>query len=230
MDIRSISPSKIFITIGTIGFIFMIIFFSVFTCVPCKTFNNIIKLEDAYINIDTNEPLQLYKEYCSLKDYDESTKTLYLYYDSMILIAKEYSNTEKENMLEIFLIIPLLFIINVLIEVSRLMMIKYIDVNDILIYKNIKYFFKKIIEIIINKGDEQYITYTQFFMRQSEEIISIISNLSYMEILELRFCELDYELKKNISRRGKNEFFQILEIQHEEEIEMGLAENFGETI
>ena len=104
MDVRSFSPYKIFITIGTIGFIFIIIFFSIFTNIPCKTFNNINKIGDDYINIDTGEKLQLYKEYCSLEDYDENTKTLYLLYDSFSLISQEYSNTDKENMLEIFLI------------------------------------------------------------------------------------------------------------------------------
>ena len=212
MDVRSFSPYKIFITIGTIGFIFIIIFFSIFTNVPCKTFNNINKIGDDYINIDTGEKLQLYKEYCSLEDYDENTKTLYLLYDSFSLITQEYSNTDKENMLEIFLIIPLLFIINVINEVSRLMMVRYTDPNNILIYKNFYYFVKRIIQIIINKGDEQYSTLRKFFVTEFEEIVAIISSLIYIELLELKFCKLDYELKKNIDRRGVNDIITGLDL------------------
>ena len=52
----------------------------------------------------------------------------------MKLISKEYSNTDKENMLEIFLIIPLLFIFNLINEISRLMMVRHTDPNNILIY------------------------------------------------------------------------------------------------
>ena len=223
MDVRSFSPYKIFITIGTIGFIFIIIFFSIFTNVPCKTFNNINKIGDDYINIETGEPLQLYKEYCSLEDYDENTKTLYLLYDSFSLITQEYSNTDKENMLEIFLIIPLLFIFNLVNEVSRLMMVRYTDPNNILIYKNFYYFVKRIIQIIINKGDEQYITYIQFFTLEIEELISIVSNMIYIEVLELKFCGLDYELKKNISQRSNIENlegFNSVKKLEEDEIEM----------
>ena len=223
MDVRSFSPYKIFITIGTIGFIFIIIFFSIFTNVPCKTFNNINKIGDDYVNKDTGEKLKLYKEYCSLEDYDENTKTLYLLYDSFSLITQEYSNTDKENMLEIFLIIPLLFIFNLVNEVSRLMMVRYTDPNNILIYKNFYYFVKRIIQIIINKGDEQYITYIQFFTLEIEELISIVSNMIYIEVLELKFCGLDYELKKNITQRSNIENlegFNSVKKLEEDEIEM----------
>ena len=235
MDVRSISPYKIFITIGSIGFIFIIIFFSIFTNVPCKTFHNINKIGDDYINIDTGEPLQLYKEYCSLEDYDENTKTLYLFYDSFSLITQEYSNTDKETMLEIFLIIPLLFIINVINEVSRLMMVRFGDPNNILISKNIRSFIKSIIKISVNEGDEQYITYAQFFLTETEQLISIISNMIYIEILELRFCGLDYELKKNISRRGTKDLLEIIDSMGKKnedgddiEIEMRLTENYDD--
>ena len=235
MDVRSISPYKIFITIGSIGFIFIIIFFSIFTNVPCKTFHNINKIGDDYINIDTGEPLQLYNEFCSLEDYDENTKTLYLFYDSFSLITQEYSNTDKETMLEIFLIIPLLFIINVINEVSRLMMVRFGDPNNILISKNIRSFIKSIIKISVNEGDEQYITYAQFFLTETEQLISIISNMIYIEILELRFCGLDYELKKNISRRGTKDLLEIIDSMGKKnedgddiEIEMRLTENYDD--
>ena len=129
----------------------------------------------------------------------------------MKLISQEYSNTDKETMLEIFLIIPLLFIINLVNEVSRLIIVQYLDPNNILIYKNFLYFFERIIQIIINKGDEQYLTYTQFFLTEIEELLSIISNMIYIEVLELKFCGLDYELKKNISRRGAEDIYESID-------------------
>ena len=164
-----------------------------------------------HFNFDTGEHLQLNIEYCSLTEYDDNTKTLYLLYDSMKLISQEYSNTDKENMLEIFLIIPLLFIINLVNEVSRLIIVQYLDPNNILIYKNFLYFFERIIQIIINKGDEQYLTYTQFFLTEIEELLSIVCNMIYIEVLELKFCGLDYELKKNISRRGAEDIYESID-------------------
>ena len=65
-------------------------------------------------------------------------------------------------------------------NVSRLIIVQYLDPNNILIYKNFLYFFERIIQIIINKGDEQYLTYTQFFLTEIEELISIISNMIYI--------------------------------------------------
>jgi len=218
MDIKSFSPAKIFLTIGGFGLIFVIILFSIFTYVPCKSFNNIEKIGDSYINLDTNKTLELYKECCHLKDYDENTKKLYLLYDSMKLISREYSNKEKENMLEIFLIIPLLFIFLLIKEISFLMMIKYTDANNILIAKNIYHFLKRIIVIIINKGDEKYLKLLNFYLIESEELISILSNMIYIEVLELRFCGLDYELKKNITMRSFKDLGAVNESLDESQI------------
>ena len=233
MDVIAFPPSKIFLYIGSIGIVIIILFFSIFTYVPCKTFNNIDKIGDIYIDNATGETLKLYKEYCPLKDYDENTKTLYLLYDSLKLLSRDYSNTDKENMLEIFLIIPLYFIFNLVNEVSRLMMVRYTDPNNILIYKNFYYFVKRIIAIIINEGDEQYLTYAQFCILELAELISIISNMIYIEVLELKFCKLDYELKKNISRRSRkdhSESFDFLKMLEEDESEMEQNQSQGVEI
>ena len=224
MDIKSFSPAKIFLTIGCFGFFYAIIFFSIFTYIPCKTFNNIEKNGDYYINLETNKTLELYKEYCQLRDYDENTKTLYLLYDSMKLISKEYSNTEKENILEIFLIIPLLFIFHMINELSCLMMVRYTDPNNILIYKNFYFFIKRIIAIIINEGNEKYITYQHFFTLELEEVVSIISNMIYIEVLELRFCKLDYELKRNIILRSFEDL-DAIEENHRQSINFEIDNN-----
>ena len=208
MDVRAYLPSKLFMVLGTIGFFFVIIFFIAFTFIPCKTFKNIQKVNNTYINLDTGETLQFYKEYCQLKDYDEKTKTLYLLYDSFKLVIKDYSNTDRDNILEIFILIPLLFLFHGINEISRLMMVRYTDPNNILIYKNIHLFLKRIVQIIINKGDEQYITLLQFFLAEFKELVSIISNMIYIEVIELNFCGLDYELKKNIDKRGLKDIQQ----------------------
>ena len=215
MDIKSIQPYKIFISIGSIGIFFIIIFFSIFTFVPCKTFNNINKIKDNYYYNNTNETLKLYLEYCSLKDYDEKTKTLYLFYDSIKLISKEYSNTDKNNMLEIFLYIPLLFISYMITEISRLMMVRYSDPNNILIYRYFYFFLARLISFILNKGDEQYMVHSKFILMELEQLIGMISSLIYIELLELKFCGLDYELKKNIDKRGSQDIIKGYEIDTE---------------
>ena len=226
MDMKSYAPSKILMTMGGIGFIFLIILFPIFTYVPCKTFTNIIKDGKSYINIDTGKSLELYKEYCSLEDYDENTKTLYLLYDSIKKISQEYSNTDKENMLEIFLVIPISFISLVIIEISYLMLIRYTDPNNILISKNFYFIINRLICIIINKGDEQYITYFSFFIEEFLEIVFIISNMIYIEVLEFKFCGFDYELKKNISGRSITEITEsFIQNPRDTVIELGEDED-----
>ena len=156
------------------------------------------------------------KEYCSLKDYDEKAKKLYLFYDSMKLISREYSNTNKENMLEIFLVIPLLFLFYFFNEVFLLMLVRYFDPNIIIIYKNFYYFVKRIIQIIINEGDEQYITFAKFFLKEFEELFGIIASMIYIEVLELKFCKLDYEIKKIISKRGTEDTIEGFDLMDNE--------------
>ena len=215
MDIKSLYPHKILLSIGIIGIFFVIIFFSIFTYVPCKTFNNINKIGNNYYYNNTNEPVKLYLEYCSLSDYNENTKTLYLFYDSIKIISKEYSNTNKDNMLEIFLLIPLYFLFFVVNEISRLMLVRYTDPNNILIYRNFYYFALRLIQFIINEGDEQYITVIVFVLYELEELSSVISSLIYIELLELKFCGLDYELKINIDRRGTEDIIEGLLMDNE---------------
>ena len=67
--------------------------------------------------------------------------------------------------------------------------------------------------MIINQGDEQYQTYLQFFILEFEDFASIIGNMIYIEVLELNFCKLDYDLKKNIAKRGNNDFEQNMLIE-----------------
>ena len=219
MDIKSKSPYKIFFVIGSIGIIILIIFFSIFTFVPCKTFNNINIIENNYFYNNTNETLKLCLEYCTLKDYDENTKTLYLFYDSIKLISKEYSNTDRDNMLEIFLLIPLLFLFHSANEISRLMLVRYTDPNNILIYRYFYYFVKRIIEIIINEADEQYMRIDKFILFEIEQLAGVISGLIYIEVLELKFCKFDYELKKNIDKRGVKDTIEGLNFGENENTE-----------
>ena len=135
-------------------------------------------------------------------------------------------------MIELFVLIPLFFILNLINEIIRLMIVKYLDPNNILIYKNFNYFFKRIIVMIINKGDEQYLTYLQFFLIQLEEFLSIICSMIYIEVLELNFCGFDYELKKNIDKRGDEDInadFDLMRKDTELSVELPESKSINES-
>ena len=85
---------------------------------------------------------------------------------------------------------------------SHIMLIRYFDPNMLLVSSNFYYFTQRVIEFIVNEGNEKYLTHIQFFLYEIEEIISIFANLIYMEVIELRFCKLDYDIKRNIELRA----------------------------
>ena len=90
----------------------------------------------------------------------------------------------------------------------HIMIIKYLEPNIILIVENFYYFIRTIARIIANKADEKYCTNAQFALNIIQEIITIICNMIYIELLELKFCNLDYDLKRNIKQRSDDEYLQ----------------------
>ena len=206
MDIRSLPAYKILLSIGIIGSTLSIIFLSIFSNVPCNSYSQVtINENNNYINIEDGKEINFLHDVCSLKNYDNNTHILNLYYDSFSLFFNEYKYMDTYKYLEIFIVIPLYFIFSLINIFSHIMMIRYTDPNNILISKNFHYFVKRIIVFILNKGNEKYITIANFIILEIEELISIISNMIYIEIIELRFCKLDYELKKNIKKRSVDE-------------------------
>ena len=207
MDIRSVPPYKILMYFGIIGSSLIVICYIIFTNVPCRSFGNVtLDTNNNYINIDSGEEINFLKEYCLLKRYNEKTNILNLYYDSFSSLIDDYKNMKSHFYTEIFVVIPLYLLASLINNFSYIFMIRYSDANNILISKNFYYFIKRIIVMIINIGDEKYITILKFFVFEIQEIISIISNMIYIEIIELRFCKLDYELKKNIKNRSDTEY------------------------
>ena len=86
------------------------------------------------------------------------------------------------------------------------MIIRFLDPNIILINSNIVYFIEEILFYfsIIQRKDE-YQTFIQFIFTELKQIFSLIGNMIYIELIELRFCKLDYDLRKNIKSRGDRE-------------------------
>ena len=206
MDIRYIYPYKILIFIGTIGIILSSIFIYISSIIPCKTINNVIK-NIIYYNIE-GEILDLSNELCYLNKYNYNNNTLTLYYDNFSKFFEHYSEFNKNTIIEIFIFIPLYFIMCIVKSYCHIMIIKYLEPNNILIVENFYFFIRAIARIIANQANEKYCTISQFVLNIIQEIITIICNMIYIELLELKFCNLDYDLKKNIKQRSDDEYLQ----------------------
>ena len=202
MDIRGINVYNILIFTGVIGFIIVSILFTFSTLYPCDTVNviDVDFLHEHYTEIN-NRTFPMSKQICFVSEYDEKNKLLKFYYDHFFVFFKDYNL--REDKFEIFVIAPLYFLMTLIINVSNIMIIRYLDPNYILINKNVSFFLEKLVYyFFFIKCNEEYITLTCFIMEEIQLLISIISNLIYIEIIELKCCNLDYDLKKNIDTRG----------------------------
>ena len=227
MDIRGIHPSKILMFTGIIGLIFVFILFIFATLFPCNTFDNVTIKKNSYQTeyFQNDTKIDLARQICLVSNYDNDTKQLQFYYDNFIEFINEYkenntnSNINGSIKIELFLVIPIYFAMNLVINICNIMIIRFLDPNIILINSNIVYFIEEILFYfsIIQRKDE-YKTFIQFIFTELKQIFSLIGNMIYIELIELRFCNLDYDLRKNIKSRGDREI-SLGPIYEEEEEE-----------
>jgi hypothetical protein len=205
MDIRGINVYIILLVTGVTGFILVIILFIISSYNPCDIVNviNVDFVNELYTDIN-NITYPMSKQICFVSEYNENENILKFYYDNFFLFFKDYNL--KEDKFEIFFVMPLYFLLISIINICNIMMIRYLDPNYILINKNASYFLEKFIYyFFIIKCNEEYGTFSFFIIDEIQLLISIISNLIYIEVIELKFCELDYDLKKNIEIRCEKE-------------------------
>ena len=206
MDIKSVPMYKILFFTGITGTIIVIICFSFVSFFPCNSYKNVDITNFTYIDSDNQvKNIVLSTQICNLMDYDDKTKELKFYYDNFLIFLKEYNNFNIKGLLEI-VALPLYLIMNLIISFSQIMILKHLDIFILLVNVSFNYFIGRLIVFIINKGEEKYMTLSLFILLELEEIISIIAYSIYMELIELKFCKLDYDLKKNIQNRGNSDF------------------------
>ena len=161
---------------------------------------NVDFVHELYTDIN-NITYPMSKQICFISEYNEKEQLLIFYYDNFFSFFKDYNL--KEDKFELFVIGPLHFLMILTINVSNIFLIRYLDPNYILINKNVSYFLEKFIYyFFFIKCNEEYSTFGLFIIEEIQLLISIISNLVYIEIIELRFSNLDYDLKKNIVIRS----------------------------
>ena len=121
------------------------------------------------------------------------------YYDEVVSFFDNInsSNAIKEILLIIFF--PLVCFFEIMFE---LLIIFHLDPFFILIKDNLYYFLVRIIFIFFNINDnlENYLT-ERFFILEFAEILALLGTCVYLQIIELRICQLDKNLNKNIIER-----------------------------
>ena len=179
MDLRYLSPYLIICYIGIFGSILILIILIILSLLNCS---------------------EGIADMCMVRDMNNETL---LYIDNAIIYFQELRETGNRMYIEIFLIIPFYLIIKFLEFTCEILVIYYFNPNYILVRDNLYYGIIRIIFIIVNNKDyQQSISFTQFIILESSEIISVFAYGIYLEIIELRFCGLDRYLKRNIMLRS----------------------------
>ena len=178
MDLRYISRYKIIFYVGICGVIIIIIFLIIISFIKCS---------------------ESMENFCKVKNPNNTTE---LYIDNPLFYFQDMSSLGKKIYLEILVIIFFLFL-NFFEYYFEISIIYHFDPNYIMVRDSIYNLVIRIGFIILNVKDyEEYISLPQFIILEIAEIISLIGFSIYLEIIELRFCELDIYLKRNISQRA----------------------------
>ena len=193
MDINYLSPYKMIFFIGIFGLFFTLITLIFTSTISC---NN-----SAYCN---TKKTNTYFNYTNNINVTYTINTSYL--DSIPLYFSDLKNVYKEHnykyfFIEIFIVIPLYLVSNFGVIAFEMIIILYLNPNYILISDCLYYATIKLIDYVF-RGD--YAT-KKFCIEYIAEILSLFGYLIYLEIIELRFCGLDKDLKKNITERSIKE-------------------------
>ena len=137
---------------------------------------------------------------CLIKIGDE------YYFDSFSYFFQQLWNYDRTTWMNIFYLF--LFIIRIILNTFRILyfilIIRHLSPEYYSCSYDLYYIIINVIGLIkaiINKGDIKLEIYDVF-----AEIGSLIAILIYLEIIELNFCNLNYDLKKYIENRGIDEY------------------------
>ena len=144
----------------------------------------------------------LFGKYCN----DNLKMHLYCYGDSLSYfdeLKDIFINNKNLSYIKIILITPIYLFIEFLFLTFSILIIKYLNPIYLLLSENI-YNLTYDIDDYINENN--YNNYIKFIISEISEISQIIAFLIYLEIIELRFCGLSENIRKNIIIRGENDF------------------------
>ena len=123
------------------------------------------------------------------------------YFSELNSIDKDY-----KYYLEIFLIYPLFIFIKFMLMYFEILIIYYLNPIYALATNNLTYGSSNIVSLISNNSSNFF----NFLFSELSEIFALFGYIFYLEILELNFCGLSDNVKRNIRSKGENEFNQLM--------------------
>ena len=194
IDLKYISSTKLLIYIGFIG-----ILISSISCI-----------------IETNIKCNPIINFCEVSFNDSSSK----YLDNFGVYYKKISDLENYEI--IFEICVILFgmICKFFASYYDILIIQYLTPVHFIFYSSIYYSIIKVITLFYNKIKTTHFfngiekndkkRFYIFLLDLSGNIIAILGFLIYLEIIELGFCKLNYNLRKCIAKRSIDDVTQSI--------------------
>lgn len=188
LEIKSLSISKMLFAYNSLGIIILFIACMVSNFVKCVD-------KEKYNNIDIICNIVIIKD--DIKEY---------YFDEYTYFFSKLWKKDINTFLNIFYIILFLIelFLNFLTILYPLLIIKHLNQEFYLCPFCIYYFITKI--LIIIKLTIQGKNVTSSIFDAIAEGMSIIGTLIYLELIELKFFNLNRELKKNIEMRAVSDY------------------------
>ena len=189
--LKFIPVSRILLYYGIIGFILSVILCTFFSAITCgKKIENIHEVKD-YI--------------CKVINYENQT----FIDNAKVYFVENWENSEtneKRNEILISIIQSLLFSIY---KYFSYKIIESLNPFHRIFSGSIYYFTEQMIFFLSNLNkiiqDENIYLKLKMYMDLSSDFLSVLTFLIYTEIIEINFCHFNYNLRKNIILRGKND-------------------------
>ena len=128
------------------------------------------------------------------------------YYDELKIFFTGFRELSGINIFINILLMLFYPVINFLEILCELLIIFYLNPIYILIRDNIYNLVLRIMVVLIRANSDISLYMTpRFFILESAEILALLGECVYLQLIELKFCNLDVNLNKNIIDRSKKE-------------------------
>ena len=232
MDNKFINPYKIIFCKGILGIIISSALIAISTFVPCKENHIVNIKESKFLNFNSNIYASenfLIKNNSTENDTENFnfTKTPLFecidsynnntYFDNFFSYFENLNNItndekEKDKYLELFLYIPIYSILHFITNILLIFVNKLLSPIHCLIveslYRIIHIFIQTLQNIDIKNEVEGFFyefilqPFSTKILRFISYIISLLGYSIYLEIIELKFCGLNNNIRKNIRKRA----------------------------
>ena len=140
--------------------------------------------------------------------YLNYSDNLFNYFSSMKSVLDEGKSYKFYG--EIFLVSPIYSISNTIEFIFEILTIYYLNPFYILMSNTLYYAISQFIFFMLNLSSDELVI-THFVVTELNEFLSCFGLMVYLEIIELNFCGLNYNLKSTMIKKADNKF-QLLSL------------------